>query len=372
MNKKINRIEVRQTAQKAAIRDEQNRRIQFAATHPTQETLGYLNTTLCGLEPGKVEENRSEYGSNKVTREKKKTLPQRLAGAFINPFTAILFCLALVSSFTDMIFPHFSLFGCVSKDFDCLTVVIILTMVFLSGTLRFVQESRSGNAAEKLLAMITTTCTVTRKGQEMAEIPLDEVVVGDIVHLSAGDMLPADVRILDAKDLFVSQASLTGESEPIEKIPMVNETRDAITDYTNIAFMGSNVLSGSASAVVVTVGDHTLFGSMASEVAHEAVETSFSKGVNAVSWVLIRFMLVMVPLVFVANGITKGDWLSAFLFGISIAVGLTPEMLPMIVTTCLAKGAVSMSKKQTIVKNLNSIQNFGAIDILCTDKTKSQ
>lgn len=369
MNKKINRIEVRQTAQKAAIRDEQNRRIQFAATHPTQETLGYLNTTLCGLEPGKVEENRSEYGSNKVTREKKKILPQRLAGAFINPFTAILFCLALVSSFTDMIFPHFSLFGCVPKDFDCLTVVIILTMVFLSGTLRFVQESRSGNAAEKLLAMITTTCTVTRKGQEMAEIPLDEVVVGDIVHLSAGDMLPADVRILDAKDLFVSQASLTGESEPIEKIPMVNETRDAITDYTNIAFMGSNVLSGSASAVVVTVGDHTLFGSMASEVAHEAVETSFSKGVNAVSWVLIRFMLVMVPLVFVANGITKGDWLSAFLFGISIAVGLTPEMLPMIVTTCLAKGAVSMSKKQTIVKNLNSIQNFGAIDILCTDKT---
>lgn len=369
MNKKINRIEVRQTAQKAAILDEQNRRIQFAATHPTQETLGYLNTTLCGLEPGKVEENRSEYGSNKVTREKKKTLPQRLAGAFINPFTAILFCLALVSSFTDMIFPHFSLFGCVPKDFDCLTVVIILTMVFLSGTLRFVQESRSGNAAEKLLAMITTTCTVTRKGQEMAEIPLDEVVVGDIVHLSAGDMLPADVRILDAKDLFVSQASLTGESEPIEKIPMVNETRDAITDYTNIAFMGSNVLSGSASAVVVTVGDHTLFGSMASEVAHEAVETSFSKGVNAVSWVLIRFMLVMIPLVFVANGITKGDWLSAFLFGISIAVGLTPEMLPMIVTTCLAKGAVSMSKKQTIVKNLNSIQNFGAIDILCTDKT---
>lgn len=369
MNKKINRIEVRQTAQKVAIRDEQNRRIQFAATHPTQETLGYLNTTLCGLEPGKVEENRSEYGSNKVTREKKKTLPQRLAGAFINPFTAILFCLALVSSFTDMIFPHFSLFGCVPKDFDCLMVVIILTMVFLSGTLRFVQESRSGNAAEKLLAMITTTCTVTRKGQEMAEIPLDEVVVGDIVHLSAGDMLPADVRILDAKDLFVSQASLTGESEPIEKIPMVNETRDAITDYTNIAFMGSNVLSGSASAVVVTVGDHTLFGSMASEVAHEAVETSFSKGVNAVSWVLIRFMLVMVPLVFVANGITKGDWLSAFLFGISIAVGLTPEMLPMIVTTCLAKGAVSMSKKQTIVKNLNSIQNFGAIDILCTDKT---
>ena len=182
-------------------------------------------------------------------------------------------------------------------------------------------------------------------------------------------MVPSDVRILDAKDLFVSQASLTGESEPIEKTPNVSAQKESMTDYTNIAFMGSNVISGSATAVAICVGDHTLFGSMASAVAGEAVETSFTKGVNAVSWVLIRFMLVMVPLVFFVNGITKGDWLEAFLFGISVAVGLTPEMLPMIVTTCLAKGAVSMSKKQTIVKNLNSIQNFGAIDILCTDKT---
>ena len=198
---------------------------------------------------------------------------------------------------------------------------------------------------------------------------MDDLVVGDIVHLSAGDMIPADVRILDAKDLFISQASLTGESEPVEKTPKVCAQKESITDYSNIAFMGSNVISGSATAVVVCTGDRTLFGSMASAIAGEAVETSFTKGVNAVSWVLIRFMLVMVPLVFFINGITKGDWLDAFLFGIPIAVGLTPEMLPMIVTTCLAKGAVSMSKKQTIVKNLNSIQNFGAIDILCTDKT---
>lgn len=193
--------------------------------------------------------------------------------------------------------------------------------------------------------------------------------MGDIVHLAAGDMIPADVRILEAKDLFISQSSLTGESEPIEKTPSRSVQKESITDYTNIAFMGSNVISGSAAAVVVSTGDATLFGSMASAIAGEAVETSFTKGVNAVSWVLIRFMLVMVPLVFFINGITKGDWLNAFLFGISIAVGLTPEMLPMIVTTCLAKGAVSMSKKQTIVKNLNSIQNFGAMDILCTDKT---
>ena len=242
-------------------------------------------------------------------------------------------------------------------------------MVIISGTLRFVQESRSGNAAEKLLAMITTTCTVTRREQEKIEIPMDDLVVGDIVHLAAGDMIPADVRILEAKDLFISQSGLTGESEPVEKTPSRSVQKESITDYTNIAFMGSNVISGSAAAVVVSTGDATLFGSMASAIAGEAVETSFTKGVNAVSWVLIRFMLVMVPLVFFINGITKGDWLNAFLFGISIAVGLTPEMLPMIVTTCLAKGAVSMSKKQTIVKNLNSIQNFGAMDILCTDKT---
>ena len=369
MNKKENRAALREAAHLAVIRDEQNKRMEFAATNPIKQVLKSVGSTITGLDEQSVTRSRSEHGSNKVTKGKKKSLPRKLAEAFINPFTAILFCLALVSTITDMVLPKLSLFGSVPEDFDPLTVIIILTMVLISGTLRFVQESRSGNAAEKLLAMITTTCTVTRKDAAKIEIPLDEVVVGDIVHLSAGDMLPADVRILDAKDLFVSQASLTGESEPIEKMPQVCENQAAITDYRNIAFMGSNVISGSATAVVISVGDHTLFGSMAQTLKEEAVETSFSKGVNAVSWVLIRFMLIMVPLVFFVNGITKGDWLEALLFGISIAVGLTPEMLPMIVTTCLAKGAVSMSKKQTIVKNLNSIQNFGAIDILCTDKT---
>ncbi len=364
-----NRSTVRQATPKNAVRDEQNRLIQFAATNAATEILTKLNTSLNGLDENEISVSRSEYGSNEVTHEKKQSLAKRLAGAFVNPFTAILFCLAIVSALTDMIFPHFSLFGSNPENFNPLTVIIIVTMVLISGTLRFVQESRSGNAAEKLLAMITTTCTITRKEQVKAEIPIDELVVGDIVHLSAGDMIPADVRILDAKDLFVSQSSLTGESEPIEKTPSVNAQKDSITDYTNIAFLGSNVVSGSAKAVVVCTGDRTLFGSMTSAVAKEAVETNFTKGVNAVSWVLIRFMLVMVPVVFFVNGITKGNWLDAFLFAISIAVGLTPEMLPMIVTTCLAKGAVSMSKKQTIVKNLNSIQNFGAIDILCTDKT---
>lgn len=369
MNKKENRIAVRQAAQQAVIRDEQNHRIQYAAANPVQEVLKSLHTTLRGLDEENISVNRTKYGTNKVTREKQKSLAKRLAEAFINPFTAILFFLAVVSIMTDMVLPYFSLLGSTPEDFDPLTVVIILTMVIISGTLRFVQESRSGNAAEKLLSMITTTCTVTRRGREKDEISMDDLVVGDIVHLSAGDMIPADVRILEAKDLFISQASLTGESEPVEKTANVSVQKESVTEYTNIAFMGSNVISGSAAAVVICTGDNTLFGSMASAIAGEAVETSFTKGVNAVSCVLIRFMMVMVPLVFLINGITKGDWLNAFLFGISVAVGLTPEMLPMIVTTCLAKGAVSMSKKQTIVKNLNSIQNFGAIDILCTDKT---
>ena len=370
MNKKENRLAVREAAEKAVIRDEQNHRIEATATKPVKDVFRALDTSLRGLDEREINSSRVCYGNNRVTREKRKSLPQRIVSAFVNPFTIILFCLALVSAITDMIFPYFSLFGSTPEDFDFLTVAIILTMVMISGTLRFVQETRSGNAAEKLLSMITTTCTVTRKNQPKIELPLEDVVVGDIVHLSAGDMIPADVRIVDAKDLFVSQASLTGESEPIEKTPKICEATEAtVTDYHNIAFMGSNVISGTATAVVVSVGDKTLFGSMAAAVAGDAVETSFTKGVNAVSWVLIRFMLVMVPLVFFINGITKGDWLAAFLFGISVAVGLTPEMLPMIVTTCLAKGAVSMSKKKTIVKNLNSIQNFGAIDILCTDKT---
>ena len=361
--------EKRMAMQQTVMRNELNQRMQYVAVTPFKELLKNLHTTLRGLDEEGVSISAMKYGSNKVTHEKKKSFLKRLTEAFINPFTIVLFVLAAVSTLTDIIFPYFSMLGSTPDDLNPLTVIIILTMVLISGTLRYVQESRSGNAAEKLLAMITTTCTVTRQGLEKGEIPMDELVVGDIVHLSAGDMIPADVRIIDAKDLFVSQASLTGESEPIEKTGHISTSKETITDYTNIAFMGSNVISGSATAVVVCTGDHTLFGSMASAIAGEAVETSFTKGVNAVTWVLIKFMFVMVPLVFFINGMTKGDWLEAFLFGISIAVGLTPEMLPMIVTTCLAKGAVSMSKKQTIVKNLNSIQNFGAIDILCTDKT---
>ena len=346
-----------------------NKNIDYMATNSLEDIKSDLGMDLTGLSEEAVKKNREKYGANKVKKEKKKSLAKKLEEAFINPFTVVLVCLAVVSTVTDIVFPILHMFGNTKKDFNPITVIIILTMVFVSGVLRFIQEGRSGDAAEKLLAMIKTTCTVTRKNKNHIEIPLDEAVVGDIVYLSAGDMIPADVRIIEAKDLFVSQSSLSGESEPIEKLATVCEKKGNITEYTNIAFMGSSVISGSATAVVIAVGDNTLFGSMTLAISGESVETNFTKGVNAVSWVLIRFMLVMVPLVFVINGVTKGNWISAFLFAISVAVGLTPEMLPMIVTSCLAKGAVSMSKKKTIVKNLNSIQNFGAMDILCTDKT---
>ena len=370
MKKENKRIVAKKIINDINRREMINKKTEFAAKNEIKTVFESLNSSELGLSENEVSKSKALNGINKITQGKQKTLFEKIVAAFVNPFTAILFCLALVSSVTDMIMPYYEIFGNTKEDFSCITVVIIVVMVLISGILRFIQEARSGNAAEKLLSMITTTCTVSRNENKNIEIPIEELVVGDIIHLSAGDMIPADVRIIEAKDLFVSQSAITGESEPVEKISKICiEKTDSITEYKNIAFMGSNVISGSATAVVIAVGDNTIFGSMASTISEEPVETSFTKGVNSVSWVLIRFMLIMVPIVFVVNGITKGDWVSAFLFGISIAVGLTPEMLPMIVTTCLAKGAVSMSKKKTIVKNLNSIQNFGAMDILCTDKT---
>lgn len=370
MKKENKRIVAKKIINDINRREMINKKTEFAAKNEIKTVFESLNSSELGLSENEVSKSKSLNGINKITQGKQKTLFEKIVAAFVNPFTAILFCLALVSSVTDMIMPYYEIFGNTKEDFSCITVVIIVVMVLISGILRFIQEARSGNAAEKLLSMITTTCTVSRNENKNIEIPIEELVVGDIIHLSAGDMIPADVRIIEAKDLFVSQSAITGESEAVEKISKICiEKTDSITEYKNIAFMGSNVISGSATAVVIAGGDNTIFGSMASTISEEPVETSFTKGVNSVSWVLIRFMLIMVPIVFVVNGITKGDWVSAFLFGISIAVGLTPEMLPMIVTTCLAKGAVSMSKKKTIVKNLNSIQNFGAMDILCTDKT---
>lgn len=367
-NKQVNNKEnKRKILQEVISKDVAIQNLKDASKSDVKPLLKKLHSSWEGMKENDISVNRETYGENIIAREKKKSLAKRLVEAFVNTFTVILFCLAMVSIVTDIIIPYVNR---TPEEVNYLTVIIIMTMVIVSGTLRYIEETRSGNAAARLLEMITTTCCVERKETGKEELPLNQVVVGDIIYLSAGDMLPADVRIIEAKDLFVSQSALTGESELIEKIytTMEGET-GSITECSNLAFMGSNVISGSAKAVVISVGDSTLFGSMAKSIAGEAVETSFTKGVNSVSWVLVKFMLIMVPIVFFINGITKGDWVEAFLFAISIAVGLTPEMLPMIVTTCLAKGAVAMSKKKTIIKNLNSIQNFGAMDVLCTDKT---
>ncbi|RDC48317.1 magnesium-translocating P-type ATPase, partial [Acinetobacter sp. RIT592] len=254
-------------------------------------------------------------------------------------------------------------------DKDLFGVIIIFAMVLVSGTMTLIQSVRSNQAAEKLKSLVKVTAAVKRDG-EYKEIPMEEIVCGDQVRLSAGDMIPADMRLLSAKDLFISQAALTGESYPVEKHATVCSGRtQSETSYENIAFMGSNVISGSAEGIIISVGNDTMFGHVAQNLSQKPIKTSFELGIQKTSMLLIKFMALMAPTVIVINGFTKGDWLEAFLFGLSVAVGLTPEMLPMIVTTNLVKGASAMAKKGTVIKNLNAIQNFGAIDVLCTDKT---
>ncbi len=344
------------------IRENINKRLKDASENNIPDLYKSLNSSENGLTEKQIKISIDEYGENVIVYDKDNSIFKRLREAFINPFTLVLIVLAIVSVFTDIILVPF-------EEKNYATVIIISTMVLISGVLRFVQETRSGNAAERLLEMIETTTNIERKEDGPKEIPIDEVVVGDIVHLTAGDMIPADIRILEAKDLFISQSALTGESETIEKIAKESSDNKTPLEKHNLAFMGTNVISGYGKGIVIATGSDTYFGEIAHKLKRTPTVTSFEKGVNSVSWVLIRFMLVMVPIVFVINGITKNDWISALLFAISIAVGLTPEMLPMIVTTGLAKGSVAMSKKKVIIKNLNSIQNLGSIDILCTDKT---
>lgn len=329
--------------------------------------LNKLNTTFEGLDSAESELRLETYGSNQIAHEKTAPWFVQLIKAFLNPFIGVLIFLAGISLIMDVILAA-------PEDRSWRTVIVITIMVTISGMLRFIQEFRSSKEAEKLKALVHTTASVIRSDSGKQEIEMADIVPGDIIHLAAGDMIPADVRVISSKDLFVSQSSLTGESEPVEKYDalkgIINKQENiSLSDLDNICFMGTNVVSGSAVAVVLSTGNNTYFGSMAKSLVGQRALTSFDKGVNSVSWLLIRFMFVMVPIVFLVNGFTKGDWIEAFLFGISIAVGLTPEMLPMIVTTNLAKGAVAMAKRKTVVKRLNAIQNFGAMDILCTDKT---
>ena len=325
------------------------------------EIFQFLETDENGLVSCEAKERLEKYGLNEISFEKPPTWYRLLLTSYVNPFNILVSILGFVTYLLD----------------DIPGTIIIAAMVFLSVGIRFIQELRSNLAAENLKSMVSIKATVIRKGDSRStstrmEIPIQFIVPGDIVFLSAGDMLPADVFLISSKDLFVSQSALTGESMPVEKfdIPLSRKTTAAtLIDTPNMCFMGTNVLNGTGLAVVIATGDNTFFGSMAKTITGYRPTTSFDIGINKVSWLLIRFMFVMVPVVFLINGLTKGNWFEAFLFAVSVAVGLTPEMLPMIVTTNLAKGAVKMSQSKVIVKRLNSIQNFGAMNILCTDKT---
>ena len=312
-----------------------------------------LGTTKAGLSEEEAERRLDQYGPNEVAEERARTWVHRLFTASRNPLVILLTVLATVSYATG----------------DLRAGSVMLLMVILGLGLRFVQETRADAAAAKLKAMISVTATVVRNG-EAREIPISQLVTGDIVQLSAGDMIPADVRLISAKDLFIIQATLTGESLPVEKIE-APDTRQGVglLERSNSCFLGTSVESGTGKAVVIATGPNTYFGHIARSLAGEQEETSFDRGIKKFTWLMIRFILVMVPLVFVINGLTKHNWREAFFFSMAVAVGLTPEMLPMIVSVCLSKGAMAMSRKKVIVKRLNAIQNFGAMDVFCTDKT---
>ncbi len=314
--------------------------------------LAGLKSQLLGLSETKARSRLKRCGFNVVAREKHISVWQRLLDNINNPLVLLLMVLGVVSFLTG----------------DLRATIVIFAMVAVGVVLRFYQEKRADDAASKLRAMVTNTATVVRGGEER-EIPLKKIVPGDIIRLSAGDMVPADVRILAAKDLFVNQVALTGESLAVEKkAGIIAPDIKNPFELSNICFLGSNVVSGSGTAVVIGTSDKTYFGALASLIVNERHLTNFDKGVNQFTWLMIRFIVIMVPVVFLVNGMRHG-WLEAFLFALAVAVGLTPEMLPMIVTVNLSKGALIMARKKAIVKCLNSIQNFGAMDILCTDKT---
>lgn len=328
------------------------------------DTMTFFNTSRLGLTEEQVEENRDLYGENELTKGQEDSIVKKIYESIINPFTVILLLIALVSLVTNVWLAK-------PGQEDPTTFIIIVVLVLLSGSIRFVQELRSDKAASNLSRMIVNTVTVVREGKEQ-EIPITELVVGDIIRLSAGDMLPADVLILDSRDFFVQQSGLTGESDAVEKMALdkceIKET-ESLLESDSLAFMGTNVISGRASALVLVVGDDTKMGAIEQTLNTYDEPTSFEREMNSISWLLIRLMLVLVPIVFFINGLTDGDWLEAGVFALSVGVGLTPEMLPMVITASLAKGSILMAKEKVVIKKLNAIQDLGAIDILCTDKT---
>ena len=339
-------------------------RLVAALQLPVKETLAFYKSSFRGLTEEQVEENRDLYGENIITKGQEDSILKKIYESIINPFTVILLVIALVSLVTNVWLAK-------PGEEDPTTSIIIVVLVLISGGIRFVQELRSDRAASNLSRLIVNTATVIREGVEQ-ELPIDELVVGDIIKLSAGDMIPADVLLLDSRDFFVQQSGLTGESDAVEKVCLAKadgQNFDSLLETESLAFMGTNVISGRATALALVVGDETMMGAIEQTLNTYDEPTSFERDMNSISWLLIRLMLVMVPVVFFINGLTDGDWLEAGVFALSVGVGLTPEMLPMIITASLAKGSIIMAQEKVVIKKLNAIQDLGAIDILCTDKT---
>ena len=326
---------------------------------PDQEIFRQFRTEEEGLNQVEASERLEEYGRNIIDTGNENSLFKRVREAIINPFNIVLLAVAGVTLVTDVI---------IAENPNWATFLMLVFVIIVSGVISFVQSEKSNSAAQKLQKMISNRIDVIRNGSEM-EIDIEEAVPGDIVKLASGDMIPGDVRFIETKDLFIDQSQLTGESNPVEKFAGVDDEGSTVAELDNIGFMGSNIVSGSAKAVVLATGNQTYFGSMARSLNTFQEKSSYEQNVDSISRLLIRFMVVMVPIIFIANFITKGNWLESLMFGITIAVGIMPEMLPVIMTSSLAKGAVNMSKKQTIVKRLGSIQTFGEMDVLCTDKT---
>lgn len=339
-------------------------------------TFATLNTSQQGLTSQQAEVRLEQFGLNQVAQEKAPHALIQLLMAFKNPFIFVLMGLASISFFTDYWLPAQQ-----GEETDLTGVIIMSVMIGLSGLLRFWQEFRTNKAADALKSLVRTQVTTRRRHADNSTpqwmyVNQQQLVPGDIISISAGDIIPADIKLIESQDLLVSQAALTGEALPVEKFCLNDQPQTAheigegaLPGLPNVCLMGTNVVSGHATAVVVATGNQSWFGSLAKNIVGKRAPTSFDRGVNSVSWLLIRFMFIMVPIVFVINGMTKGDWLDAALFAVAVAVGLTPEMLPMIVSTNLAKGAMAMARRKVVVKRLNAIQNFGAMDVLCTDKT---
>ncbi|MBO7709848.1 MAG: magnesium-translocating P-type ATPase [Lachnospiraceae bacterium] len=326
---------------------------------PDQEVFRIFNTREEGLNQVEADSRLEEYGRNIIDAGNENSLLKRVREAIINPFNIVLLAVAGVTLVTDVI---------VAEDPSWATFLMLVFVIIISGVISFVQSEKSNSAAKKLQKMIRNRIDVIRNGSEM-EIDIEEAVPGDIVKLASGDMIPGDVRFIETKDLFIDQSQLTGESNPVEKFAGPDMEGSTISELDNLGFMGSNIVSGSARAVILTTGNGTYFGSMAKSLNTYQEKSSYEQNVDSISRLLIRFMVIMVPVIFIANFITKGNWLESLMFGITIAVGIMPEMLPVIMTSSLAKGAVNMSRKQTIVKRLGAIQTFGEMDVFCTDKT---